>query len=117
MSFVQDWCEPNVSFFNAAIVEPYFCLYVGTNLLEMLKKEREDYIISGFCDSVHQKSLNMRQNFFDKLYKGDNCVDTYEKMDYEGSVADTYDPIMHGGKPDEMCKKFEDMRKLLKQAG
>ena len=53
----------------------YFCLYAGTNLIELLQKEEAtpeaDYaVISGFCASLDENALLLRSQLFEKMYEG-----------------------------------------------
>jgi len=44
----------------ASIVEPYFCLYVGTNLVEMIKTQEQENILTDFCYAVDDGDLALR---------------------------------------------------------
>lgn len=77
-SFKNGVCQVQPSFnvscrlFVAEIVEPYFCLYSGTNLLEMFVDNTID--LTGYCNAFYSGEMQKRQSLFDLVYQGNDCV-------------------------------------------
>lgn len=97
-------------------MEPYFCLYVGTNIIELLRDEKTA-VTAGFCDVVNKGDLKMRQQLFDKIYEGEDCESTVKNLNYQASKAAIYDPLSQEMDSGSICDKFTEMIDLLKSVG
>lgn len=117
VSFVQNWCVPNIQFLNLEIVEPYFCLYVGTNLVEMVELGQKAIMADGFCNALYSEDLLKRQQLFEYLYQGADCESSVAVLGYEDSSAATYDPLSSELSTEDICAKFDDEIALLDSVG
>lgn len=64
IQFVQNYCEPHAQFlssktldlfnFLVELVQPYFCLYAGTNILQLIAKGVTNPT-AGFCSALEAK--------------------------------------------------------------
>jgi hypothetical protein len=60
----------------AALSKPNFCLYTGTNLLELFAKQQsiDSNITQEFCAALENGDLQKRIHLFEQMDSGKDCV-------------------------------------------
>ena len=66
-------------------MKPYFCLYVGTNLVELYHAQTEATPYEDFCTTFYSGELELREILINSMYEGANCVETVSELGYQES--------------------------------
>ena len=112
IDFVQNWCVPTTDFLPAELVTPYYCLYVGTNLVELYNLGVTDFA-SGFCTA----DLTLRQTLIERMYDGEDCLTVLTDLNYTESQAKVYDPLSQELSQAEICGYFQETVDMLVGVG